>query len=59
MNGRDEAAGGETENDAGGEVVFADAMAQLEILVEHGTEREGDGLWDCLVRLESRWSWLF
>lgn len=49
MDGRDEAAGGEAEDHAGGEVVFADAVAQLEVLVEHGAEGEGDGLCGLLV----------
>lgn len=45
VDGRDEAAGGEAEEDAGGEVVFADAVAELEVLVEHGAKGEGDRLW--------------
>lgn len=44
MNRRDGLAGHETEEDAGGEVVFADAGAELEVLLEHGWEGEGDGL---------------
>lgn len=49
MNGRDEATGGKAEEDARGEVVFAEAVAELEILVEHGAEGEGDGLfWGCI-----------
>ncbi len=44
MDGRDEAAGGEAEEDAGGKVVFAEAVAELEVLVEHGAQGEGDGL---------------
>lgn len=39
-----EAAGGEAEDDAGREVVLADSMAELEVLVEHGSEGERDRL---------------
>lgn len=53
MNRRDEATGDEAENDAGREVVFADAVGQLEVLVEHGAEGEGNGLCGVLVRLKS------
>lgn len=49
MDGRDEAAGDEAEDYAGSEVVFSEAVAQLEVLVEHGAEGEGDGLESCLV----------
>lgn len=44
MDGGHEAAGGETEDDAGGEVMFADAVGELEVLVEHCAEGERDGL---------------
>lgn len=52
MDGRDEAAGDEAEDHAGGEVVFADTVGELEVLVEHGAEGEGDGLLGIVVRLE-------
>jgi hypothetical protein len=36
----------ETQEHARRDVVFADAVAELEILVEHGAEGKGDGLGD-------------
>lgn len=44
MNRRHEAASNEAEDDTGGEVVFAKSVAELEILVEHRTQRERNGL---------------
>ena len=44
MDGRNEASGGQTKHDAGGEVVFADAVTKLEVLIEHGSKGERDGL---------------
>jgi hypothetical protein len=39
----------EAEEDAGREVMLADAMGHLEVLVEHGTEGKWDRLCDVLV----------
>jgi hypothetical protein len=44
--GRHELAGDEAQNYAQGEVVFAQPVAELEVLVEHGAEREGNGLFN-------------
>lgn len=44
MDRRHEAAGDEAKQDTGREVVLPDAMAHLEILVEHGGEGERDWL---------------
>lgn len=44
MDRRYKTAGDKAEYDARGEVVFAKALAELEVLVEHCAEREGDGL---------------
>lgn len=38
MNGGHEAAGKEAEDDLGRKVVFPEAMAELEVLVEHGAK---------------------
>ena len=45
MDGREELARHEAEDDAGGEVVLVDPVAELEVLVEHGPQGEGDGLY--------------
>lgn len=45
MNRRDELAGHEAEEDARGEVVFAEAVPELVVLGEGLGEGEGDGLW--------------
>ena len=39
VDGGHEAAGDETENDSGREVVFAESVAELEVLIERCTER--------------------
>ena len=44
VNGRNELARNQAEEDARGEVVLADALGHLKILVEHGVEGKGDGL---------------
>lgn len=44
VDGWYEAAGDQAEDNAGCEVVFAESVAKLEVLVEHGTQREGYGL---------------
>jgi hypothetical protein len=44
VDGRDETAGDEAEDDARGEIVFSEAVTELEVLVEHGAEGEGYGL---------------
>ena len=44
MNRGHEFASCETEEDAWGEVVRADAVAELEVLVEHQAEGQRDGL---------------
>ena len=36
MDGREELARHEAQDDAGGEVVLVDPVAELEVLVEHG-----------------------
>jgi hypothetical protein len=38
VDGRDELSGEEAQENAGGEVVFPDAVGHLEVLVEHGAE---------------------
>ena len=45
MDGREELARHEAEDDAGGEVVLVDPVAELEVLVEHGPQGERDGLY--------------
>ena len=47
MDRGDEAASDEAENDAGSKVVFSESVAELEVLVEHGAEGEGNRLRDC------------
>lgn len=54
VDGWDEFARRETEEDAGGEVVFADSVSELEILVEHGAEGEWDGLYLLVWYLKER-----
>lgn len=44
VDGRHEAPRDEAEEDTGRDVVFADAVAELAVLVEHVPEAEGDGL---------------
>ena len=44
VDGRHELAGREVEDDARGKVVPAKAGTELEVLVEHFSEREGNGL---------------
>ena len=44
MYGGHEAARGEAEDHSRREVVFSDSMAELEVLVEHGAERERNRL---------------
>ena len=44
VDGREELAGEEAEDDAGREVVLVDPMTQLEILVEYGSQRQRDRL---------------
>ena len=44
MNGREELARHQAQYDAGREVVLVDAVAELEVLVEHGAQGERDGL---------------
>ena len=44
MNGREELTGHQAQDDAGGEVVLVDPVAELEVLVEHGAQGERDGL---------------
>lgn len=44
MDRRHGLAGHKAEQDAGGQVVFPDAGAELEVLLEHGWEWEGHGL---------------
>ena len=34
----------EAQNDAGREVMFVDTVSELEVLIEHGAQRERDGL---------------
>jgi hypothetical protein len=41
VDGGNEAASNETEKDARGKVVFAEAVAEFEIFVKHGAERKG------------------
>ncbi len=48
-----EAAGCQAQDDAGRKVMFADAVAELEVLVEHGAEGERDGL--CTLVVEEAW----
>lgn len=42
MDRRHESACGETEDNVRCEVMLAESMAQLEVLVEHRAKREGD-----------------
>lgn len=51
MDGRDKFPGCEAEEDTWGEVVFANAVAELEVLVEHGAEGQGNGLEWLLVKV--------
>lgn len=44
MDGRHEFPCRETEEDAGREIVLADPVAELEVLMEHGAEGQGDRL---------------
>ena len=44
MDRRYEFAGCETEKDAWRDIMFADAVAELKVLVEHRAEGQGDGL---------------
>ena len=44
MDWWDKFPGRETEEDARRKVVLADAVTELEVLVEHGTESKRDGL---------------
>lgn len=50
MDRRYELASGKTPKNARGEVVVADAVAELKILLEHSAKRERDGLVFLLVR---------
>jgi hypothetical protein len=48
VNWRDKFAGCKAEKHAGREIVFADTVAKLEVLVEHGSECERNRLgWTC------------
>ena len=49
MNGREELTGHQAEDDAGGEIVLVDPVAELEVLVEHGAQGERDGLAQVLI----------
>ena len=42
VDGRHEAAGEEAEDDLRGKIVFAQSVAKLEVLIEHGAESEGN-----------------
>lgn len=44
MDRREELARDEAQNDAGGKIVLLDTVSELEVLVEHGAQREGDRL---------------
>lgn len=44
MDGWHKAAGHKAEDNARREVVFSEPVAQLEVLVEHGTQGEGNRL---------------
>ncbi len=46
VNGRDEAARHEAEDDTRCQVMLAEAVAKLEVLVEHGAEWERNRLYD-------------
>ena len=45
MNRREELTRHQAQDDAGGEIVLVDAVAELEVLIEHGPQGERNGLY--------------
>ena len=49
MNRWEELTRHQAQDDAGGEVVLVDAVAELEVLIEHGPQGERNGLYSNLI----------